>query len=420
MMHPPTRRSLLRGAALALGAASLPHRIARATTGSDLKFVFVFNPGGWDPTRVFWPSFGSSVVSMEGLAEPATAGNLTYADHPDRPSVRAYLEQHHGRTTFLNGVMVRSIAHEICTMITMTGSSSGNAPDWPAQLADARRAEYTLPHLVLSGPSFPGDRAVSVARTGTNGQLAALLSGDAIAWSDQPTVAPTAPAEDLVDRLLARRYAARAAGASSPREADLTGALLAASENATALKDLQHAMDFTGGALLSDQARVAVDALALGLSRCVTLAYPGNWDTHATNDELQSPMWEDLFQALTFLQALLAGTPGHSAATLADETVVVVCSEMGRTPGLNSFLGKDHWPYTSVMITGPGIIGDRVVGAVDDNGYGLPIDPASGDVDASGDELLTVEHVGATLLALAGVDPGEEIATVPPIDGIIA
>ncbi len=414
-----SRRHLLASSAAMLGALAVPLRIGRAASASDLKFVFVFNQGGWDPTRTFAPVFSNN-VSLEAGSELATAGGIDFIDHPNRPSVAGFLQQHHANTLVFNGVMVRSIAHEICTMISLTGSSSGSSPDWPAQLADARRDAFILPHLVLDGPSFPGDRGVSVARTGSSGQLAALLSGDAIGWSDLSVAAPVAPAEDLVDRFMAGRVAARADASRSALDAALADAYLQSADKARALQDLQYAMDFATGFTLDDQARVAVDALRLGLSRCVTMTFPGSWDTHATNDALQAPMWEQLFAGLSFLMALLQATPGESAATLADETVVVVMSEMGRTPLLNQFEGKDHWPYTSTMLVGPGLNGDRVVGGFDDSFYGRPIDLESGEINDDSATLLTAENVGATLLAMADVDPAEVLATVDPIGGVIA
>jgi uncharacterized protein (DUF1501 family) len=416
MLH---RRHFL-GSMGALAALGVP-RLARADT-SDRKFVFVFAQGGWDPTRVLAAELDNDAVDMEAAAERGTAGNLTFVDHADRPSVRAFFEAHHARTTVMNGVMVRSIAHEICTRIAMTGTTGDGSPDWPSVLATRERARFTLPHLVLGGPSFPGDLGVAVARTGASGQLESLLSGRALDYSDIPGKGPLAPAESLVDRYLARRSAARALAARSAIDARLAGDLDAALTDAVALKELQWTLDFTGGARVEDQVQVAVDALSLGLSRCVTMGDAGGalgWDTHADNDNLQSGMWESLFAGLLQLMEQLAATPGTTEATLADETVVVVMSEMGRTPKLNTFLGKDHWPYTSVMLVGPGLAGDRVIGAFDESFYGRPVDAVSGDVTDDG-QTLSAEAVGATLLTLADVDPAEYVSGVDPILGALA
>jgi uncharacterized protein (DUF1501 family) len=193
-------------------------------------------------------------------------------------------------------------------------------------------------------------------------------------------------------------------------------------DKVTALKGLRYTMDFSASDLIEDQARVAVDALAGGVSRCVTISYAGSqgqgWDTHAQNDDSQSPLWEELFAGLLRLMVLLQETPGTQSASLADETLVVVLSEMGRTPLLNGLLGKDHWPYTSALLVGPNLTGDRVIGGFDPAFYGLPVDPGSGDTTDSG-VVFSAEALGATLLSYAGVDPDEYVSGVQPISGVL-
>jgi hypothetical protein len=415
-----TRRSFFGLSGAAAAALAMPGR-ARAASASKRKFIFVYAQGGWDPTRVFADGFDIGGVDMEVLAERATAGGISYVDHPDRPSVRAFFEQNHARSVVFNGVMVRSIAHEICTMISLTGTSSGVAPDWPAVIA-ARQAEArVLPHLVLGGPSFPGDLGVYVARTGSNGQLEALLSGDALDMSDIDLRHLRSPSQKLVDGFVAGRAAARADFPRSRIEAALLNDFDAAVAHMQELKDLQFEMDFSTSGDLESQVPVAVDALAKSVSRCLTLSAgtAGSWDTHAQNDDLQSPLWESLFSGILQLQAALAGTADPDGGMLLDNTSIVVLSEMGRTPALNGFIGKDHWPFTSVLLVGDGVTGDRVVGGWDDNWYGTPVDPATGETDETG-QILSSEAVGATLLALADIDPGDYVSGVDPISGVLA
>ncbi len=415
-----SRRQLFGLTAAATAALTLPRR-ARAATAANRKFIFVYAQGGWDPTRVFADGFDHDGVDMELSAERASAGGIAYVDHADRPSVRAFFEAHHARAVVLNGVMVRSIAHEICTMISMTGTSSGVAPDWPAVIASRQGASLILPHLVLGGPSFPGDLGVGVARTGSNGQLEALLSGESLELNDLVLRALRRPSQQRVDQFVAGRAAARAGAAHNATEARLTGDFQSAVEHMQALKDLQYEMDFSTSGDLESQLPVAIDALTRGVSRCVTLSggTAGTWDTHAANDDLQSPQWESLFAGLLQLQARLEATEGDDGGTLADQTTVVVLSEMGRTPALNGFSGKDHWPFTSVLLFGDGLAGDRTVGSWDENWYGRPVDPASAEVDEAG-QTLSAEAVGATLLALADIDPGEFVSGVEPLTGVLA
>ncbi len=416
------RRNFLAGSAALMGALGLPLAGRAAVSASDRKFVFVFAEGGWDPTRVFAPEFANPNVDMEPDAERATSGGIAWVDHPNRPSVRAFMEQHYARMLLLNGVLVRSIAHEICTMIAMTGDSSGLRPDWPALLATlgAGSTGFTVPHLVLGGPSFPGPLGSSVARTGAAGQLEGLVSGAIVDQSDAPNGGLPLPTQNIVDSFALRRARGQAAKVVGGNAGALYAAFSEATASASELKDLRYTMDFTAGATLAEQTEVAADALAIGMCRCVSLTGGGGWDSHDTNDPIQSERFESLFSGLNQLMEVLAGTPGTAGGTLADETMVVVLSEMGRTPKLNGFAGKDHWPYTSVMLVGDGVTGNRIVGAYDDLYYGRPVDPGSGEIDDAGPQLLSAEAVGATLLALADIDPKDHIQGVEPLTGVLS
>ena len=191
-----------------------------------------------------------------------------------------------------------------------------------------------------------------------------------------------------------------------------------AHNRADGLKDLASVLDWSGGTELSAQIELAVDALSMGISRCAMLSSDYNWDTHSENDTGQSDNFQNLFTNLNELMELLAATPGTSKDFLIDETLVVVLSEMGRTPQLNGDDGKDHWPYTSVLMTGPRITSNRVVGDYDSLYYGKKIDRETGELYEGGHDL-NVEELGATLMLAAGIDPNDHLTGVQGISGII-
>ena len=141
------------GAALSAMGVALP---SGAVPANDRKLIFVFAPGGWDVTRCFAPEFSNPAVAMEADANVSTKGGLSWVSHQDRPSVDLFFQNNHDQALVVNGMMVRSIAHQICTMIALTGTSSGLAPDWPAIIANQNRTDYTLPHLVIERPVVPG------------------------------------------------------------------------------------------------------------------------------------------------------------------------------------------------------------------------------------------------------------------------
>ena len=404
MLH---RRQLLQRLAL-LGAAGFAPRVARAATpGTDLRFVFVTAQGGWDTTRVFVPPWDTPGAAVEPGAVLATTGGVTWVDHPTRPAVRAFMTRWAGQSIVLNGMLVRSIAHDPCRRILLTGVPSGDIADWPAILAAEARERYVLPHVVLGGPSFAGDLGAVVARTGAYGQLDALLAGDALDGLDQPITPLPGPAHALVERWLARRGPAFVAGETSARGRAIAGAWEDARGRAAELQDLAYSLSLGQAADMAERAALACDLLSQGIARCVSLDTGGGslvWDTHSDNDVRQTPLWESMCAGLSQLMEGLARTPGVSAPRLLDETCVVVLSEMGRTPALNAANGKDHWPSTSAMILGAGITGGRVIGGHDATFAGRAIDPRTGSLDDAG-VVPTAQMLGASLLALGDVDP---------------
>lgn len=88
------------------------------------------------------------------------------------------------------------------------------------------------------------------------------------------------------------------------------------------------------------------------------------------------------------------------------KTTIVVFSEFGRTPLLNSRGGRDHSLSSCAMLIGAGVPGNTVVGGTNDVGLGpLPIDPESGLTLGSGGTTLTPAKVLASVMQSAGYDP---------------
>lgn len=110
----------------------------------------------------------------------------------------------------------------------------------------------------------------------------------------------------------------------------------------------------------------------------VNLGNNETWDTHDNNfpllrDCLLPPTDRGLAALLDDLQTL----------GLLDETLIVMCGEMGRTPKVNANnrspgakAGRDHWgAVQTVFVTGGGVSGGRVVGSSDKSGAYPATDP---------------------------------------------
>jgi len=97
----------------------------------------------------------------------------------------------------------------------------------------------------------------------------------------------------------------------------------------------------------------------------------GNWDHH-TNvfPNLANDYLPELDRAFAALVEDL-----HERGML-DSTLVLVTGEFGRTPEINLYGGRDHWPNAfSLAIAGAGIQGGRVWGASDNNGMYVKDNP---------------------------------------------
>ena len=407
-----TRRKLLGSAAASVAVLGATSRVLANRASGRCKFLFVNAEGGWDPLCVFAPLFDAEAIDMEPLAEPWTLGGLSLVDHPQRPVTRSFFERRNGELAVLNGVSTRSVNHETCQTVALTGSTSEERPDWATILGYEQRDTASLPHLVVSGPSFAGPHSVFVSRA--EGRLQATIDGSLLVDNDNPVRIPDAPAARVVDRFLEQRGRARALGIEdSVRLTDYQEALARARD----LSDSALELRLVAGADFGGRMQTAISALAAGVSRCASVGTGFIWDTHDDNTA-QIGLFESFFADLDTALTTLATTPGPDGTPLADDTVVVVTSEMARTPAYNGTGGRDHWPYTSMMLIGPGIATGRSFGGYTSLYTGIGVDDG-GNADTSQPGIPS-EALGATLLALGDVDPAEHLRSgATPIPGLL-
>jgi uncharacterized protein (DUF1501 family) len=420
----PSRRAFLGGAAATAAALGLSRR-ARAETVSaaDRRFLFVYAMGGWDVTRVFAPLFDAANVAMEADAGLATAGNIPYVDHAARPSVKAFMDAYYDRVAIVNGFYISSISHSSATRLVTTGTPDASQPDWPSRLAAWHATDHVVPYLVIGGPNFSGKYGVNVGHAGTTGQLQGLANGDILAKTDLVVQRPLETDASLVDAYLDGAAKRRESALSGPVSKGFMTTFGIALDKGMELKTISETVSLDRGDTFSDQVALAANVLSLGISRVAAVAHPRPevnvlWDSHTNNDVEQMSLFEDFFAEMIDLIAVLESTPGAVAPTLADETVVVVLSEMGRTPDINASNGKDHWPYTSAMMFGPGVRGNQVVGGFDDGQYGLDVDLATGLPSDSG-SAIGPNVLGATLMMLGDIDPEAEGLVDKPVTALL-
>jgi hypothetical protein len=127
------------------------------------------------------------------------------------------------------------------------------------------------------------------------------------------------------------------------------------------------------------------------------------WDTHIRNESKQLEMSGNF---VTFFDEFFGELHDRKNAygPLADQTVTIVGSELGRFPRQNDMLGKDHLPQTSFVFAGPGIRTGKTFGKTGRRMEGLPIAYDTG-MEAAAGRVPFLDDVGATMLVLAGLDP---------------
>lgn len=397
------RRAFLRGTLAGLAAMQLPMAYA-LPNGTNRKLVVFFNNGGWDPCYVFDPHLGESGVDSDPESFLDEQAGLRFISANSRPAVTDYFRSYAGISAVLNGVEVPSISHTTCTRLALTGKRGIEAPDLPTLLAAQNAEDTLLPHLVLSGPRFPG------ALGGLTVPLSPVLNDtlNATQPTDYPHNSTTSDAIGEFLRAEHERYSDRP-----------TVSALAAQHEKRASFNGQTPFSLSELSTTEEQLDNLIAALQEGLCSSATLQCKlpqlVDWDSHSENHLNQSQAFDASFFQLKALIDRLHQTTDLSGQPLIESTTVMVLSEMGRTPKLNITNGKDHWPYTSMMLVGAGIRGGEVWGETDSGLVGLPVDPITGEVSPSGERLQTAA-IHAGFLQSLGIDTSESFPGVTPFE----
>ena len=97
---------------------------------------------------------------------------------------------------------------------------------------------------------------------------------------------------------------------------------------------------------MSQQADIALAAFKGGVCVSANLHLSG-FDSHANNDPDQIRLIPQFLQAVDYL------VTKAEELKIREKLVLVIQSEMGRTPHYNKGNGKDHWSVGSIMFMGP-------------------------------------------------------------------
>jgi hypothetical protein len=359
--------------------------------------------------------FDAPLIQMERDASIMPIGDFRLVGALGRPNVETFFRTHGDRVCLLNGLSTRSVNHPACMAVATTGAVDGRDGDWPTLLGYAARDAHRLPHVNFNATVHRGPHASHVANV--EGRLVEALDGTLLTNTDLSLSPLLDPSSERLDRYLVDRAAAEVAKA---RDAGFAQTQEAALRRSIDLVANRGDITFPPTDDLVGRARNGIQLLSKGIARCVSIASipeQVGWDTHVFNAQ-QTPLFDALFADLGTILDEIAAATTTSGTSLADETVVVVYSEMGRTPVYNQDRGRDHWPFTSVMLIGPGITGGRTLGGYDDGYLGIGVNPVTGDRDYDAVGIAST-MLGATLLMLGDVDPAEHLPGAQPITAIL-
>jgi hypothetical protein len=395
---------------------------ANLDTAAARNLVIVLAGGGWDTTYVFDPKPDSGAVDT-GVGDYAAFGSGSIWVHEDRPSVTEFFDRYGSITAMINGLNVPSVAHGSCMQRVLSGFRDITRPDIGAIVGHELGLATPMPYLDVSGQARPGRLGADLGYMGTSNQLGGLVfRSHALKPVDRSTWKRHWASDverDLVRAYVEQRSAGLGARVAHGENARRHASFVQGIDRSHQLLDFEDFFDAVpSGRDFADQAAVATRALSAGLCQTVILSGDGSFDTHQNNVD-QVGQYEATFAGVIALMESLEATPGRVASTLLDESVVLICSEMGRTPRLNDDAGKDHWPFTSCLVAGAGIAGGQILGGTDETLAALPMDVATGQLDPSG-TLIQSEHLHAALLELFGVDPERYFPGTTPLRAIHA
>jgi hypothetical protein len=372
-------------------------------------WVTIHAGGGWDPT-LFCDPKGGKAGDKKTLNQTYTAdqigkiGNIPYApvnwtsDDKEVFSVKRFVEAHHGKICVLNGVDTTTNNHDTGTRITWSGASEDGLPALGAVVAGSAAQGNTLPMAFLSNGGYDATAGLDPN------------NDDSPLYYSNNTASRIAQAQAA--RLAAQRDAERLPtvgrsmdGLAVARQGNLGLAALAEqfknlkvvkfSEGYPGVEDLQGVGNIGDLERMCQEAQMALTAFQAGVAIAANLSI-GGFDTHGNHDNDHTRQMIKLLRLVDFVYK------EADRLNLGGKLFVVIGSDFGRTPTYNEGNGKDHWNITSMVVSGPGIPGNRVVGSTDEGFRATKVDPKTLQPNPDGIRIQP-KHVHKALRKVAGI-----------------
>ncbi|HUR39515.1 MAG TPA: DUF1501 domain-containing protein [Planctomycetota bacterium] len=389
------------GVAVPLG---LPGRVLGAQAEPapyDGPFYIVFNAsGGWDTTYLMDPKGVNNINRLYKEGEIGTEGKLIYA--PNAAQVKAgmsnedFFKKYGSELLVVNGLDYSVNNHDPCSRYMATGKLDSLAyPTFAALVAACKGTQYPLAFLTFGNYSSTGN-LVPMARIPYIQSLNLVSNADGVEGNAK------SPYHDdfalgAIEKALKEQSESRSAETRLPRVERAENMLYAAQVNSKALMRVQPYVPKTSSKeRLNQQVDISLASFKAGVCVSANLSI-GQFDSHNNNDVDQMKLIPEFLAGIDYLMRRA------EELKIREKLVVIVQSEMGRTPNYNNGNGKDHWSVGSVMFLGAGIKGNRVVGATDEKQFLVPLDPKSLAIDKEKGIRMRPEHLHLAVRELAGI-----------------
>ncbi|MGN6547689.1 MAG: DUF1501 domain-containing protein [Aureliella sp.] len=375
-----------------LSRRGLAEEVALAEdAGHAGPYYMVFNAsGGWDTTYLMDPKGTGGINRLYEASDILTHGAHKYAPTAKHieggMSNEDFFSQFGDELLVLNGLDYSVNNHSPGARYMATGKLDSMAyPTFAALVAACQGPTCPIAYLTFGNYSATGN-LVAMSRIPYLPSLQRVANADSV---DGNIKAPYHDrfALDRIEQALAEQNAAHSGQPRLPRLERAENMLYAAQVNSKALARVTpHIPKQIPKERLSQQAEIALASFKAGVCVSANLSI-GQFDSHANNDADQMRLIPEFLAGVAYLLRRA------EELKIRDELVIILHSEMGRTPNYNAGNGKDHWSIGSIMFLGKGIRGNRVIGATDEKQFHVPVDPATLTCDSEKGVRMRPEHI---------------------------
>lgn len=368
-------------------------------------YYVVFNAsGGWDTTYIMDPKGVNKINRLYQQGDILTQGNLQFA--PNAKQIKAglsnedFFKKYADELLVFNGLDYSVNNHSPCSRYMATGKlDSLEYPTFAALVAACNGSDAPIAFLTFGQYSATGN-LVPMSRVPYLSSLKQLANADGVDGSSRSFYSDDF-VRDRIESTLKEQRMARDSQPRLPRLERAQSMLYAAQLNSQALKRITpYIPKSLVKGRLPQQADVALASFKAGVCVSANLSI-GQFDSHANNDSDQMRLIPEFLAGIDYLISKA------EELKIRDKLVIVIQSEMGRTPNYNKGNGKDHWSVGSIMFMGTGIKGNRVIGATNDQQFLVPVNPRSLATDKQNGIRVRPEHIHSTLREFAGIDKHE-------------